>query len=221
MEQNPSPADDKQDSQDHLVDSLPPLRVTLKGMSTMRNAASTTVVYAPPDDPSGTLQSFCESILENLKPYLPKEATPRQSEQETAKEESKPPARPALESFPHPDSYKSVISVLAAPAPPVPLERLISPPAAPLAPHLSHRQQKRLTKQDRGKLQQLILHATLLNTIYVRKRGKDRRRPLKIDARPLLERFKDMVWMEEVQIEKICLYRIRSEERRVGKECPV
>ena len=120
MEQITSPAEDKQDSQDHLVDSLPPLCVTLKGMSTMRNAASTTVVYAPPDDPSGTLQSFCESILENLKPYLPKEATPRQSEQETAKEESKPPARPALESFPHPDSYKSVISVLAAPAPPVP-----------------------------------------------------------------------------------------------------
>lgn len=212
-------AQDAQDKSSHELDNIPPLCVTLKGMSTMRNAASTTVVYAPPDDPTSALQSFCEFIREDFKPYLPKAVT----QQEPTPAPSATPVRPTLESFPHPDSYKPDISITSKPAAPASLERPISPPPAPnipfsppsapstSEPQLPHRQRKRLAKQTRGELPHLILHATLLNTIYIRGRGR-KSRPLTIDARPLVERFEDMVWMENIQIEKLCLYRMGAKD---------
>lgn len=214
-------AQDAQDRSSHQLDNIYPLRVTLKGMSTMRRAASTSVVYAPPEDPTGTLQSFCESIREDFKLYLPKAV----NQQEPTPAVSATPARPALESFPHPDSYKSDISIPSEPAPPASLsslERPVSPPPAlslpsspPFAPtsepQLSHRQQKSLAKQALGELPHLILHATLLNTIYIRGRGR-KSRPLTIDARPLLARFRDTVWMENVQVEKLCLYKMGAKD---------
>lgn len=212
-------AQDAQDRSSHELDNIPPLRVTLKGMSTMRKAASTTVVYAPPDDPATALQTFCEFIREDFKPYLPKAVT----QQEPTPAPSATPVRPTLESFPHPDSYKSDISIPSEPAPSASLERPISqppapnipfsPPSAPSTsePQLSHRQQRRLSKQARGELPHLTLHATLLNTIYIRGRGR-KSRPLTIDARPLVERFKDMVWMENIPIEKLCLYRMGAKD---------
>lgn len=217
-----SQALDAHDSQSHQPDNIPPLRVTLKGISTMRSPSSTTVVYAPPEDETGTLQSFCESIRGDFKSYLPKAVT----QQEPIPAPSVTQARPALESFPHPGSYKSHISITSEPAPPTSLsslERPVSPPPAlshpsspPSAPstsdsHLSHRQQKRLTKQARGELPHLILHATLLNTIYIRGRGR-KSKPITIDARPLVERFQDMIWMENVEIGKLCLYKMGAKE---------
>ena len=215
-------AQDAHDSQRHQPHHNPPLRITLKGMSTMRSPSSTTVVYAPPEDQTGTLQSFCESIREDFKPYLPKAVI----QEEPTPAPSATKARPTLESFPHPDSYKSDISIPSEPAPPASLsslERPVSPPpalshpsspqSAPSTsePQLSHRQQKLLAKQARGELPHLILHATLLNTIYIRGRGR-KSRPLTIDARPLLARFRDTVWMENVQIEKLCLYKMGAKD---------
>ncbi|CEJ92470.1 hypothetical protein VHEMI08122 [[Torrubiella] hemipterigena] len=56
----------------------------------------------------------------------------------------------------------------------------------------------------------MLLHATVLNTIYVkgRKRGKDR---LTIDARHILARYEDFVWAENVDIEEVGLYKMGAQ----------
>lgn len=198
----------------------PPLRVTLKGMKTMRSASKTTVVYAPPDEPTKPLQSFCKSIREDFRPYLSDNVPERNPEPEPEPEKTKPPSaptqRPTLESFPHPDSYKSDISVPATPAPAPSSENVpFVPEGAALTPeagkekHLSKRQQKRQAKKDKD---DILLHATLLNTIYVRKQNRKDRRRIEIDARPLLERFGETVWMKDVKIEKLCLFRMGAKE---------
>ena len=66
----------------------------------------------------------------------------------------------------------------------------------------------------------LVLHATVLNTIYARgkkgvkakgqrgerKRGGERKwRDGKFDARYLIDRYEHMVWMEGVRIEKVAI----------------
>lgn len=203
-----------------VLDDLSPLRVTLKGVDKFRSASKTTVVYAPPDDPTGSLQRFAESIHENFRTYLPLEVPKRPSQPETTELPPQPASRPTLESFPHPDSYKSDISVPSTPAPQpstenVPLASVsakVSPDALSGEAHISKHEQKKLAKEEAGELPHLILHATLLNTIYVRKHNRKDRRPVTIDARPLLERFKDTVWMKDVQIEKLCLFRMGAKE---------
>lgn len=61
----------------------------------------------------------------------------------------------------------------------------------------------------------MLLHATVLNTIYVKgrrqasgKRGKDR---LTIDARDVLARYEDFVWAEDVAIEEVGLYKMGAQ----------
>ena len=197
--------------------------MTLKGVGKFRNASKTTVVYAPPYDPTGSLQRFCESIREDFRPYLPKLPEPRYPDFEAAKEEEPVPAaktRPTPESFPHPDSYKFDISVRATSAPQPSTENVhlasltaeVSQPSSAGEANISHREQKRRAKEEKGELPALTLHATLLNTVYMRKLKQKNRRPVTIDARPSLERFKDTMWMKDVRIEKLCLFRMGAKE---------
>ena len=60
----------------------------------------------------------------------------------------------------------------------------------------------------------LKLHATIVNTIYVKGRnqrrrggghGKDKKAGLKIDATELIEDLKDFVWMENVRLDRVSI----------------
>ncbi len=64
----------------------------------------------------------------------------------------------------------------------------------------------------------LLLHATILNTVYVpgvgnrsgrsgASHGKNRAK-MTIDARELLERYRDVTWMEDVRVEKVAICRM-------------
>lgn len=62
----------------------------------------------------------------------------------------------------------------------------------------------------------LLLHATIINTIYVKSprtpgRGKRRER-LTLDARDIVSRYDDYVWMEEMPVERIAICRMGAKK---------
>jgi activating signal cointegrator complex subunit 1 len=67
----------------------------------------------------------------------------------------------------------------------------------------------------------LLLHATVLNTIYVKggrnskqSRGK-RREKLTIDASEILDRYEDEVWLEDFKVEKLALCKMGAKKIEV------
>lgn len=70
----------------------------------------------------------------------------------------------------------------------------------------------------------LLLHATILNTIYVKRNGatpggrRKSREKLTIDARPILDRYSDYVWMEDVPVEKIAICKMGAKKKEDGDE---
>jgi activating signal cointegrator complex subunit 1 len=65
----------------------------------------------------------------------------------------------------------------------------------------------------------LLLHATILNTLYVKagRRGQRRER-LTVDARGALERYDDFVFMRDVAPEKIAICRMGAKEQEDGDQ---
>lgn len=65
----------------------------------------------------------------------------------------------------------------------------------------------------------LLLHATIVNTIYVkgRRQGKKREK-LTVDARGILERYGDQIWMEDIPIEKIAICRMGAKDSVDGQD---
>ncbi|UPK94832.1 hypothetical protein LCI18_005767 [Fusarium solani-melongenae] len=58
----------------------------------------------------------------------------------------------------------------------------------------------------------LLLHATVINTIYI-KNGRGRRREkLTIDAQDMVSRYDDYVWMENMPLEKVTLCRMGAKK---------
>lgn len=76
----------------------------------------------------------------------------------------------------------------------------------------------------------LLLHATIVNTVYVPGvRGKGggsgvghgkRKAKITIDAREVLERYAEVIWMEDCRVEKVAVCRMGARKRRdaEGKE---
>lgn len=64
-----------------------------------------------------------------------------------------------------------------------------------------------MEKEDRP----LLLHATIVNTIYVKGRGKKGPK-VTVDARDILDRYDDYVWMEDVPVEKIAICRMGAKK---------
>ncbi|KAI1373752.1 kinase A anchor protein [Hypoxylon crocopeplum] len=67
----------------------------------------------------------------------------------------------------------------------------------------------------------LLLHATIMNTIYVKgrnRRGGKRHEKLTIDARGILDRYDDFVWMEDMPVEKIAICRMGAKKQEDGDE---
>jgi len=66
----------------------------------------------------------------------------------------------------------------------------------------------------------LLLHATILNTIYVkgRKNTKGKRDRLMIDARGIVDRYDGQVWMEDVPVEKIAICKMGAKKGEDGDE---
>jgi activating signal cointegrator complex subunit 1 len=66
----------------------------------------------------------------------------------------------------------------------------------------------------------LLLHATILNTVYVRggRQHGNKRERLTIDARGMLDRYDDHVWMENVPVQKIAICRMGAKKLHTGDE---
>lgn len=79
----------------------------------------------------------------------------------------------------------------------------------------------------------MVLHATVLNTIYARgkkggtrkgqsgekgRRGRINRRDGKFDATYLMERYENMVWMEGVRVEKVAICEMGAKDVVVEEE---
>ncbi|KAI0445576.1 kinase A anchor protein [Xylaria telfairii] len=70
----------------------------------------------------------------------------------------------------------------------------------------------------------LLLHATILNTIYIKGKNTSRggkgksREQLTIDARQILDRYNDYLWMEDVPIEKIAICKMGAKKQEDGDE---
>ncbi|KAI0181341.1 kinase A anchor protein [Hypoxylon sp. FL1284] len=83
----------------------------------------------------------------------------------------------------------------------------------------------RSTFQDAGLMavenRPLLLHATIMNTIYVKgrnRKGPKRNEKLTIDARGILDRYEDFVWMESVPVEKIAICKMGAKKQEDGDE---
>ncbi len=63
----------------------------------------------------------------------------------------------------------------------------------------------------------LLLHATILNTVYVKGTRKNAKRGerLTIDARGILDRYEDQVWMEDIAVGKIAICRMGAKKIEV------
>lgn len=70
----------------------------------------------------------------------------------------------------------------------------------------------------------LLLHATILNTIYIKGKNTSRggkgknREQLTIDARQILDRYNDYLWMEDVPVEKMAICRMGAKKQEDGDE---
>jgi len=70
----------------------------------------------------------------------------------------------------------------------------------------------------------LLLHATIVNTIYVpgiRGKGsryRKERAKLTIDARDILEKYQDFEWMTDVRMEKVAICRMGAQKMEDGNE---
>ncbi|RYP14992.1 hypothetical protein DL765_005989 [Monosporascus sp. GIB2] len=71
----------------------------------------------------------------------------------------------------------------------------------------------------------LLLHATIMNTIYVKGRdrrggghGKKKKEKLTLDARGIIDRYDDFVWMEDVPVEKIAICKMGAKKQEDGDE---
>ena len=63
----------------------------------------------------------------------------------------------------------------------------------------------------------LLLHATIVNTIYVKGRNKGRKgQKLELDARDLISKYEDYVWLEGMEVDKITLCKMGAKD--VGEE---
>lgn len=66
----------------------------------------------------------------------------------------------------------------------------------------------------------LLLHATIVNTIYVKGRGSKekgrggRRERLMVDARDVISRYGDHVWLENMPVTKVSLCRMGAKKMR-------
>ncbi|TPX10979.1 uncharacterized protein E0L32_008016 [Thyridium curvatum] len=129
-----------------------PLVITLRGLHTMQTPAKASVLYAPPADPDGTLQAFCERLRAPFREagLMPEEGRP------------------------------------------------------------------------------LLLHATVVNTIYVRgggRGGPGRRKGAKgggnrltVDARGILDRYDDYVWAEGLRLEKVAICQMGAKKSADGED---
>jgi activating signal cointegrator complex subunit 1 len=64
----------------------------------------------------------------------------------------------------------------------------------------------------------LLLHATILNTVYVkggRRKRNGRWEKVTINARPILDRYEDQLWVENARIEKLALSRMGAKKMQV------
>lgn len=58
----------------------------------------------------------------------------------------------------------------------------------------------------------LLLHATIVNTVYVRGRGRGKGRRLTLDAGSLLDRYADYVWLERFAVDRVAICRMGAKE---------
>lgn len=61
----------------------------------------------------------------------------------------------------------------------------------------------------------LLLHATVVNTIYVKDKGsraKGRKKALTLDAASLLDRYEDYVWLENFAVDRVAICKMGAKE---------
>ena len=79
----------------------------------------------------------------------------------------------------------------------------------------------RQTFQDAGVMPvqefPLVLHATIVNTVYVKGRGGGRgKRQLTVDATDMMARYDDYEWMKDVEVREVTLCKMGA--KKVGDE---
>ncbi|KAF4336505.1 hypothetical protein FBEOM_9637 [Fusarium beomiforme] len=77
-------------------------------------------------------------------------------------------------------------------------------------------QQIKTTFQEVGLMENedrpLVLHATVVNTIYVKDGRGRRREKLTIDARDIVSSYDDYVWLEDMPLDKVTLCRMGAKK---------
>lgn len=65
----------------------------------------------------------------------------------------------------------------------------------------------------------LLLHATIVNTIYVKGRGGGRRKErLMLDARDLMHKYEDYAWVEDMPVSRVAVCKMGAKKVDGGDE---
>lgn len=101
---------------------------------------------------------------------------------------------------------------------------LYAPPADENGRLMQLCQHLRTAFQDAGFMEKedrpLLLHATVVNTIYVKASGPGRGRKnerLTIDARDIITRYDDYMWMQDVPIDRVAICKMGAKEQPDGE----
>lgn len=101
---------------------------------------------------------------------------------------------------------------------------LYAPPADDTGRLIQLCQHLRAAFQDAGFMDKedrpLLLHVTIVNTIYVKGSGPGRGRrneKLTVDARDILNRYDDYVWMQDVPVDKVAICKMGAKEQPDGE----
>ncbi|KAK7424357.1 hypothetical protein QQX98_000625 [Neonectria punicea] len=77
-------------------------------------------------------------------------------------------------------------------------------------------EQVRATFRDAGLMadegRPLLLHATVVNTIYVKGGGRGRREKLTLDARDMIRRYDDYLWAADLRVDRVALCRMGAKK---------
>ncbi|KAI9038914.1 uncharacterized protein KD926_010128 [Aspergillus affinis] len=173
-----------------------PFTVSLESLHAQTRARSATVLYAAPVDPTARLYPFCELLRDRfldagfLQDKVKNEDTSQKQQQNLSAETRSPGSDDGATSQRLAETQSSLLEAM-----PVEIAEDVARKADPAFTNTPSKQESLVPKL---KPRPLLLHATVVNTIYLRGRSpglggaKGRKKgPYSFDARDLLARYKD------------------------------
>jgi activating signal cointegrator complex subunit 1 len=174
----------------------PQPRITLRGLSTFRSPSKATVLYAPPSDPTGTLQRFAEALHSGFKQFMVGEDRPLRLHATIVNTLHVP--RGAIVAAAKADRQARAATETGDEKAADEHGERNGQDGAEAAGGGAEGSSRGIDRKPRGG--------------YARKHGR-----LTFDASPVIDRFRDTVWMADVPLERVAVMKMGAQTVRDGE----